>query len=307
VDEIVAIHRQYGTRHFHFVDDAMTMDRGRVEQICKRLIDERLGFTWSMMTRIDAVDEELLDLATRSGCVQIDYGVESGSPETLKRIHKPHSVEMVRRVIPMTARFGIRPNVFFILGFPWETCEEIEKTQQLMREISPHVDFHPAVASILIPFPATELYERYKDEYAFERWWLSDDRCYDAPQADSHAFYQWVVYRVGAVMDADFFHYSPEVRVKIDEVFRFMHASNLRRRNVLVRTAILGALDLSRRLHAFSPGLERTIFGGPMALWPAMRAVREFSRRTVQRAKRLAKPGPGGAGRPALSRSGGAG
>ena len=73
------------------------------------------------MTRIDAVDEELLDLASRAGCVQIDYGVESGNPDTLKKIHKPHTVEMVRRAIPMTRRHGIRPVVFFILGFPWET------------------------------------------------------------------------------------------------------------------------------------------------------------------------------------------
>ena len=100
---MIALHRDYGTRHFYFVDDAMTMDRQRMKRICQRLIDERLGFTWNMMTRIDAVDEELLDLAARAGCVQIEYGVESGNPETLKRIHKPHTVEMVRRVIPHDA------------------------------------------------------------------------------------------------------------------------------------------------------------------------------------------------------------
>ncbi len=54
VDEMIALNRDYGTRHFYFVDDAMTMDRQRMEQICRRLIDEQLGFTWNMMTRIDA-------------------------------------------------------------------------------------------------------------------------------------------------------------------------------------------------------------------------------------------------------------
>ena len=117
---MIAIHRAFGTRHFHFVDDATSMDRPRMRRICQRLIDERLGFTWHMMTRIDAVDEELLALAAQAGCKQIDYGVESGSPDTLKQIHKPHTVEMVRRVIPMTTRHGIRPVAFFILGFPWE-------------------------------------------------------------------------------------------------------------------------------------------------------------------------------------------
>jgi anaerobic magnesium-protoporphyrin IX monomethyl ester cyclase len=283
VDEVVAVHRQYGTRHFHFVDDAMTMDRERVKRICARLLDERLGLTWSMMTRIDAVDEELLELAARAGCIQIDYGVESGSADTLKRIHKPHTVEMVRRVISLMQRHGIRPNVFFILGFPWEDCKAIDETQQLMRDIAPCVMFHPAIASVLIPFPGTEIYRRYKDEHHFDGWWLSDDRTFDAPQADVHPFYQWVIYRVGAVLDADFFRYSPQVRAKIHDVFRFMHASNLRHSNVVVRTAMLLAIDLSRQLHAVSPALERAVFKAPIKLWPLLRGTRESLRRAYRR------------------------
>ncbi len=266
VDEMISLHRDYGTRHFHFVDDAMSMDRDRMRRICGRLIDERLGFTWHMMTRIDAVDEELLDLAARAGCVQIDYGVESGNPDTLKRIHKPHTVEMVRRVIPMTRSRGIKPVVFFILGFPWETPQAVDATLELMRELAPYVEFLPAIASILIPFPGTELYDRYKDEYALAGWWLSDDRSYDAPRIGTHAFYQTVMYRMGVVLDADFFRYSAAMKAKIHEVFRFMYASNFRRRGRLFRTAAMLSLDISRKLDAVSPRLERALFKAPLKL-----------------------------------------
>jgi anaerobic magnesium-protoporphyrin IX monomethyl ester cyclase len=266
VDEMISLRRDYGTRHFHFVDDAMSMDRDRMKRICGRLIDEKLGFTWHMMTRVDAVDEELLDLAARAGCVQIDYGVESGEPDTLKRIHKPHTVEMVRRLIPLTRRHGIRPVVFFILGFPWDTPAAVDATLGLMRKLSPHVEFMPAIASILIPFPGTELYDCYKEEYGLAGWWLSDDRSYDAPRTDTHAFYQRVMYRMGVVLDADFFRYSPEMKAKIHEVFRFMYASNLRRRGLLFRTAAILSLDLSRKLAAVSPRLERAVFKAPLKL-----------------------------------------
>ena len=208
VDEMIALHRDYGTRHFYFVDDAMTMDRPRVERICQRLIDEQRGFTWNMMTRIDAVDEQLLALAAQAGCMQIDYGVESGNPETLKRIHKPHTAEMVRRIIPLTCRYGIRPVGFFILGFPWEDPPATDVTLQMMHDLSPYIVFQPAIASVLVPFPGTELYDRYKDEYGLERWWTSDDRTYDAPRSDTHAFYQVVMCRMGVVLDADFFRYT---------------------------------------------------------------------------------------------------
>ena len=266
VEEMISLHRDYGVRHFYFVDDAMTMDRDRIQRICRRLIDERLGFTWNMMTRVDAVDETLLDLVARAGCVQIDYGVESGNPDTLKRIHKPHTVDMARRVIPMTRRHGIRPVVFFILGFPWESPQAVDATLELMEDLAPDVVFQPAIASILIPFPGTEIYDRYKDEYGFAGWWLSDDRTYDAPAIDTHAFYQTVMYRMGVVLDADFFRYTPEMKAKIHTVFRFMYASNFGRRGKFFRMAALLALDISRKLDILSPRLERALFKAPLKL-----------------------------------------
>jgi anaerobic magnesium-protoporphyrin IX monomethyl ester cyclase len=266
VDELISVHRDYGTRHFYFVDDAMTMDRPRIERICRRLIDEKLGFTWAMMTRIDAVDEELLALAAQAGCVKIDYGIESGNPDTLKKIHKPHTADMVRRIIPLTRRYNIQPVGFFILGFPWEDPQATDVTLQLMRDLSPYIVFHPAIAAVLIPFPGTEIYDRYKDQFGFARWWTDAHRTYDAPRADTHPFYQTFMYRMGAVLDADFFHYTREMKAKIYEVFRFMHASNWRNRNFLIRTAALLALDLSRKLDAVSPRLERLLFKLPLKL-----------------------------------------
>lgn len=271
VDEMISLNKNYGTRHFYFVDDAMAMDRTRMERICNRLIDEKLGFTWHMMTRIDTMSEELLDLVARAGCQQIDYGVESGNPETLKKIHKPHTAEMVRRVIPMTRRHGIRPVAFFILGFPWETPQSIDATLELMKDLAPDVVFMPALASILVPFPGTELYDRYKDEYGFAEWWMSDNRTYDAPRADTHAFYQTVMFRMGMVLDADFFRYSPEMKAKIHEAFRFMYSSNYRRCGRLYQTAALLVLDISRRLAAVSPRLEHALFKTPLTIGRAVK------------------------------------
>ena len=61
------------------------------------------------------------------------------------------------------------------------------------------------------------------------------------------------------------------MKAKIHEVFRFMYASNFRRRNLLFRTAALLALDLSRKLDAVSPRLERSLFKGPLKLGRAVK------------------------------------
>jgi radical SAM superfamily enzyme YgiQ (UPF0313 family) len=153
-----------------------------------------------MMTRIDSMNEELLLQAAESGCNCIDYGVESGDPDTLRKIHKPHKVEMVRKIVPLTRKSGIEPRVFFILGFPWETTDSTDATLNLMIELSPFVDhFFPAIASILIPFPGTEIYEKYKTEYHFENWWLTSRRNYDAPKIKTHSYFESNVFTMGAV------------------------------------------------------------------------------------------------------------
>lgn len=266
VQEIGDINRRFGTSHFYFVDDAMSMDKERMAKICAGIRALGIELTWSMMTRIDAVDDSLLKMVSLAGCVQIDYGVESGCPETLKKIKKPHTVEMVRRIIPLTAKYGIKPFVFFIVGFPWESRDSIHATRQLMEDIAPYVDnFHPAIASILIPFPGTAIYEEHKARYGFENWWLSDDRSYDAPQLQTHPYYQTILFRNGAVLDADFFHYQEDVRREIFKFFDFMYRHNLKKRRFLPRVLSNLLFSASQRLSSVSPILEKWLVGYPVS------------------------------------------
>lgn len=274
--EMVQLHTTHGTRHFHFCDDSMSLDQERMREVCHGILEAKLPVTWSMMTRIDGVNEELLRLAARAGCVRVDYGVESGSPRTLRQIRKPHTLEMVRRVVPMTKALGISPTVFFILGFPWEDAAAIEETRLLMQELTPYVgDFHPAIGSILIPFPGTALYETYRDEFGFHEWWLGDERNFDIPRLGAHAYFEYVVFRNGAILDADFFRYTPQVRRKIIDVFTFMYFSNLRSRGFLSRTMHRLVFSSSLLLSSRWPRAERWLFG------PLGRAV-EVARRRQQ-------------------------
>ena len=97
-------------------------------------------------------------------------------------------------------KYGIKTYVFFILGFPWENLEDTQATLNLMKELSPYVEsFHQAVASILVPFPGTEIYEKYKEEFYFKNWWLSDKRNYNAPEIKNCSFFESEVFWAGDV------------------------------------------------------------------------------------------------------------
>jgi hypothetical protein len=149
----------------------------------------------------------------------------------------------------------------------------LENTLQLMKDISDYVSFAPAIGSVLIPFPSTEIYDRYKDRHGFAGWWLSDDRTFDAPRIGTHPYYQSLIFRIGAVLDADFFHYPKEVKAKIFDIFRFMRSSNLREYSPWARALRLSAFDFSRKLDAVSPLLERAVFLGAKNAIEAFRAL----------------------------------
>ena len=128
--------------------------------------------------------------------------------------------------------------------------------------LSPYLDnFFPALASILIPFPGTELYDMYKDEYDLQEWWLREDRSFGVPQRGRHAYFEEQYFRLGAVLDADFFRYSPRVRNSMYETFRFMHRHNNSGKGFFGRLIGNGLVDLSRALWSISPRLERTTMG----------------------------------------------
>jgi anaerobic magnesium-protoporphyrin IX monomethyl ester cyclase len=267
IEEMVYVHKTYGTRNFHFVDDAMTVNRERIREFCEGLIKLQLPITWGIMTRVDTVNEDLLKLLFKAGCTQIDYGVESGHTETLKRIHKPHTIEMVRKIIPLTAQHKIKPFVFFILGFPWESADDTQVTFDLMKELSPYVEcFHPAVASIIIPFPGTEIYDKYKNEYGFENWWLSTNRHYERNGTNGEFYFENRLFVCGHVLKANFFNYSDDMKQKIYEIFTFMYKHNNRKHNPVMRFTLNYLLSISKNTAKISPVLEKTLFAPINAL-----------------------------------------
>ena len=71
LDEMIFLYKTYQIQHFDFVDDAMTMNRTRVKQVCDKLIEYKLPFTWRIMTRIDTIDDEILTWLSDAKCNEI--------------------------------------------------------------------------------------------------------------------------------------------------------------------------------------------------------------------------------------------
>ena len=79
-----------GSRFFYFSDDTFTANKKRVVDICKKIIEKELDITWNAISRVDYVTEEILYWMRKAGCIQISYGVESGSEKIRNFLRKKY-------------------------------------------------------------------------------------------------------------------------------------------------------------------------------------------------------------------------
>jgi anaerobic magnesium-protoporphyrin IX monomethyl ester cyclase len=167
--EQLALLRRKGRRFFFVSDDTFTLNRRRTIAACRQIVERRLDIRWAAVSRVDAVDEEVLAWMRRAGCIQISYGVESGSAEIRRRLNKRVSDRQIREAFAQTQRYGIMARAYFIYGCPGETRETIQATVDLMQAIQPL----GCVFYILDLFPGTALYEDFKRRsHATDDIWL---------------------------------------------------------------------------------------------------------------------------------------
>jgi len=147
-----------GISFFYVSDDTFTMRKDRVIQICKRIIEKRLNITWFAISRVNYVNEEMLYWMRKAGCIQISYGVESGSEKIRDILNKNIKTDDVKRAFALTTRYGILARAYFIYGSPGENWDTIQETIDLINEIKPlGIIFY-----ILDIFPGTALYEDFQ-------------------------------------------------------------------------------------------------------------------------------------------------
>lgn len=145
---------RYGIRDFRLEDEAPTVDIGRVIALCKEIIARRIGITWNCFSRVDAVDEEVLGLMKEAGCYHVTYGIESAIQGTLERIGKRIDLAQAADAVRWTKSLGIECKANFILGFPWETADDMRRIVHFAKRISPDL----VTFNLFKPLPGSTLF-----------------------------------------------------------------------------------------------------------------------------------------------------
>ena len=122
------------------IDDNFFVDKKRVEDICHGLLDRQLEVQWRANCRFDYLatyDKEFLALLEKSGCVELDFGGESGSSRLQEFIHKDVTADQMLQSVQALKTWAptIEPYVSWMSGLPGETDEDLAKTFNLMDQM----------------------------------------------------------------------------------------------------------------------------------------------------------------------------
>ncbi len=155
LNEIEQVKNKYGTTHFSFKDDMMTLNRKLVLELCDEIKNRNVHFTWECTTRADVLDEILLDRMIAAGCNTIKIGVESGSSRILEKTKKNTTKEALTRTARLLGSRNIFWSAYFMYGLPFETEDDLQSTYAFLKELRP--DY--AALGLYQISPTTELYE----------------------------------------------------------------------------------------------------------------------------------------------------
>ncbi len=160
-EEIEYLIEHHNCKQIVFVDTTFPFNPRHSEEVCNEIIRRKLNkkIVWFTSTRVDIVNQKMLDLMREAGCRLMTFGVESGNQNILDSIRKGISLEQVRNAVKMAKKAKIEVTASYVLGLPGENRQTILNTIKFAKQL----DTLYAQFNIIVPYPGTDVY-KYAEE-----------------------------------------------------------------------------------------------------------------------------------------------
>jgi len=173
IEEMKLLKNRYGIEELMFEDDNITANPRRAKELFSRMIEEKFNFVWDTPNGVGvwSIDEEMIDLMKKSGCVKLNFPVESGSQHVLDTIiRKPIKLSRVSKLISYCRKIDLDVGIFLVVGMPGEKIEDIWQSFRFAAECGV---FGPLV-SVATPYPGTKLFDECMEKHYFSREFTLD-------------------------------------------------------------------------------------------------------------------------------------
>jgi radical SAM superfamily enzyme YgiQ (UPF0313 family) len=146
--------KNLGMNNIHMYADLFTVSRDQVVGLCKLMIEENINMRWTCNSRVDYVDEEMLQLMSAAGCWLISWGIESGNEQILRHARKGAYPDKAERALTWARAAGIKNWGYFIIGLPGETEDSIQDTIEFSKKLPLDI----ALFHVAAPYPGTPFF-----------------------------------------------------------------------------------------------------------------------------------------------------
>jgi len=161
LDEIGYLIEKHGVREIF--DDSGTFPGGKwLRKFCEGMIDRgyHKKILISCNMRFDYLkDPEIPKLMKRAGWRKIKSGLESANQDTLNRIRKGTTVDLIVNGCRNAAKAGIDVHLTVMVGFPWESRADTQRTVDLAKMLMTEGSAEMLQSTVVVPYPGTPLYE----------------------------------------------------------------------------------------------------------------------------------------------------
>jgi anaerobic magnesium-protoporphyrin IX monomethyl ester cyclase len=126
--------------HINFSDSLINGKPEALERFCHLILEHGIDFIWGGMALLrKEMTYDLLALMRKAGCIEIMWGMESGSLATLKLMRKKlFDPDLAERIIKDANSLGIEQYANIIVGFPGETEEQFNETARFLKRMNPY-------------------------------------------------------------------------------------------------------------------------------------------------------------------------
>lgn len=136
ISDVRTLLKVYSANSIFFAEANMNNDPEYLQNLSKRILSERLKFSWGGQATISGLDENTIKLMARAGCQYVIVGLESASESVRNRMHlnKSGDLENFKETLKLLHKYNIRVHNFFIVEFPHETDEEFKENVNFLSE-----------------------------------------------------------------------------------------------------------------------------------------------------------------------------
>jgi len=139
-NNIIELKKRHNVNHFIFTNQLINADYGNTEELCNIIIKSKLKIGWISYAHPTNLDENLINLMSKSGCLLLMFGLETASQRVQKLMNKNIDIEHFKKVLILLKKYNIQTALTLIIGYPGETKEDFNKTLKFIKEYSNYIN-----------------------------------------------------------------------------------------------------------------------------------------------------------------------